>query len=48
MFSVTRRAVIYRFSFVVMLLSLVLPGLTPLSMPGRIVSAQYRDRTLSL
>ena len=39
MFSVTRRAVVYRLSVVVMLLLMALPGLTPLSMPGRIASA---------
>jgi Domain of unknown function (DUF4214) len=39
MFSVTRRGVVYRFCLVVMLLALVLPGLTPLGMPGRVVFA---------
>ena len=39
MFSVTRRAVVCRFCLVVMLLLMVLPGLTPLSTPGRIASA---------
>lgn len=39
MFSVARRTVLYRFCLVVMLLLLVLPGLTPVSMPGRIASA---------
>ena len=39
MFSVARRTVLYRFCFVVMLLLLVLPGLTPVSIPGRIASA---------
>jgi len=39
MSSVSIRAVVCRFCFVVLLLLLVLPGLTPLSMPGRIASA---------
>ena len=43
MFSVTRRAVVYRFCLVVMLLLMVLPGLTPLSMPGSIA---YADPTI--
>jgi hypothetical protein len=50
MFSVTRRAVVSRFCLVVMLFLMVLPGLSPLSMPGRVASADptYRDRTHSL
>ena len=39
MFSITRRAVVYRFCLLVMLIALVLPGLTPLSISGRVVSA---------
>ena len=43
MFSVTRRSVVYRFCLVVMLLLMVLPGLTPLNMPGSIA---YADPTI--
>ena len=39
MFSLTRKTVIYRFCLMVMLLALALPGLTPLGLPGRTVSA---------
>ena len=39
MFSVPHRVVVYRFSFLAMLLLMVLPGLTPLSIPGNVVSA---------
>lgn len=39
MFSVPSRVVVYRFCSLVMLLLMVLPGLTPLSMPGRVASA---------
>ncbi|HET6978756.1 MAG TPA: DUF4214 domain-containing protein [Pyrinomonadaceae bacterium] len=40
MFSVSRRAVVSRFSIVVMLLVMVLPGLTPPSMPGSVAHAK--------
>ena len=39
MFSLTRRTVVSRFSILILLLLMVMPGLTPVSIPGSVASA---------